>query len=64
MSALVLRLRWRVLCLLLAPVQLLTSAAVRLMRWLARAADEAEIDMLIAVAQQRIRAKQRRAGRP
>lgn len=64
MNALVLRMRWRVLCLLLASVQLLTSAVVRLMRWLARAADEAEIDMLIAVAQQRIRAKQRGAGRP
>lgn len=63
MKALAFWLRWRLLCLLLAPVQLLTSVVVRAMRWLATAADDAEVEMLLATVEHRIAAKRRRGQR-
>lgn len=62
MKALAWRFWWRVLCLLLVPVQLLTSAAVHSMHWLVRAADDAEVEMLLAQVARRVAAKRRGAG--
>lgn len=58
-----LRVVWRALCLLLAPAQWLAGAVVRAVRALARAADDAEVEVLLALTEQRIRAKRQRAGK-
>lgn len=63
MKALAWRLWWRVLCVLLVPVQCLVCWSIWLMRHLSRAADDAELEMLLATVEQRIAAKRRRDRR-
>lgn len=58
-----LRVVWRALCVLLAPAQWLVGALVRAVRALARAVDDAEVDMLLELTKQRIRAKRQRVGK-